>query len=390
LDHVVSCTNIADKEQLSVILKGIQEVEVEDGRVRLKKETLHTCPTAEVTAIAYAIDIKGKQPARRTLEMVGETEVVDSFATAFQTYCESPRHNDVTFKVFRFAENNRIISEFKAGRWRLLGFRHNKTFFITNVIFKASDRPVASYYESHRIEDEHRDRFNLQRSKMGRVNRNPSSPGPDPETRGSYLGHLISQSRSAVSHHLDLPIGGYIGHGKDGCVFESHDEVIKFTFNYNEAEVASYVGELYFPQFPEIYEIYDMTAFFNISVYAILREEIPDSWLESHVINALVLISEIPQPDMVLDDVYFEIDKFMDTNLHLLGGLDTSTESDYLIWQLIAEFSEFVITCFDIGIFLGDVGHNNIGQREDGTIVIRDLGNCTILDDINLDDGELY
>jgi hypothetical protein len=369
-------------ELLSDIIDRLPEVELIDDSARLKSEIIFQCPAGgPISSICFAIDSKGMQPARRSLEMnkIG----TDRFVDALRMYCSDQRPNNVTFKQFTIDEDKRQVSEFKSGRWRLYGFRWREVFFATNASFKASDRDIDGYLDSHRIEDEHRSRFNMH-SRASRPNPVFSTNPTEDESFGQYLARLVSNNKKHLLKY-GISLGALAGAGHHGCVFNlstSRDTVVKFTTNIDEALMADHLMYAYLSHhFPAIYKILDLSAFFEMPVFAIFKDDISDVFLERYVINALIMMAEMPEPDMSVDMVMTLMDNFLDDNLHLLGGLPSSTEEASYNFQLIVEFADFIVSSFEHGIFLGDVSHNNLGQRADGTIVLRDFGNCFFIDD---------
>jgi hypothetical protein len=214
----------------------------------------------------------------------------------------------------------------------------------------------------------------------------------NPQRYGGSLHEAIIQQLPFLEKkgvQLKLPP---LGEGKEGVVYYDasstildsdfkprYKRVIKFTLTDEEIDIAWWITNAAHPSFPLIFwtwgesweqESWDVEKypllFHGEPVYVFCREAIDDCVLSSQSISVLQKISHTTE--------YTSFDNLSYIAMEALK----KEEVPFSERHLVNEFIEFMIWCSQHGLLIADIHRKNLGQREDGTIVLRDFGHCQL------------
>jgi len=188
---------------------------------------------------------------------------------------------------------------------------------------------------------------------------------------------VVKRALKACSNTFQITILELIGCGDFGCVFRTADptKVLKIGNQWNEYHASKYLLEnnnMVNVKFPKIYTIWDLNSCFpKISLYAILRENIDnvktinEAWFNEVTADLEFLCERYSDTrGGITDDNVFEI------SAQILEERPGTVADELQFEKLI----EFYAWCIKRGILLTDTLLENFGQRDDGTLVLRDLG----------------
>ncbi len=189
----------------------------------------------------------------------------------------------------------------------------------------------------------------------------------DREMHNSLVNSLLDSwgiLESELYDHLDLPGRGIIcefGAGAQGIAFMAEDgSFVKVTESRTEAAFATFVRDWSLPDFPVIHDIYAFELG-TTQLFAIYRESV-DDYLG-------------PFPDETLDDLAHEAMEGMRTDPPSFEEMERLRE---LAPRHHAELAALLASLDDLadrtGMRVHDLHSENIGQTDDGRVVVRDFG----------------
>lgn len=200
--------------------------------------------------------------------------------------------------------------------------------------------------------------------------------------RGFYT-YDIKDVLRACKKELGIKVVKLLGCGSFGCVFLTSNplEVLKITTQSNEYNFAKFLLEhenKVNHKFPKIHKIWDLTSCYSkFETYAILRENIKDikesinrSWFDDATAD---LESE--------SELYFEKNGEISKKeiIAIASEILEQRPGTVIEETQFMKLVEFYGWAMEQGILITDALWENFGQRDDGELVLRDLGGVHLL-----------